>query len=728
MVTWPHAVAGAAVIALAGCTAIAGYRDLTYAAAPPETCTTVILPASGEGRIRVVNAGTVGAASDFCVRASGSTDWGSPIFYAGAKAGCDTGLAYATATVPFAVPSGSIDVEAIPPGGTCGQGATSSATSLAVGNWVQGAPIVTVVRMGGGSSAEAIVARPEEPRALTSTGGDLIRVLNALSGAQPINLGIVTSSTLPQTIGAPVFPQPIPPGEVASAGTTALGAVDGAGYLDIEGYGAALGLVFADGTSAFAAFGLGVQAASVTVVAIGDSQSTSNAHPARALVCTDGAAAATAPDAAASPASLLASCSQTDLPTLAIDTVNTSLYGAGAPFEGERRSAVYAKIAARQSDVMCLLQVQDQTDRDAIASAAKGWFPYVYEITTDLSTPPAADADGGVPPAASAPPCSGVGATYIQNIYGCTATNCSTDAGTLAFTDDCLSQACTLPFSYIYEHGTQDDTCFDCIVDYLSSFETLTYGQSECTTDSRQPFGFNGQTTAMILSHYPLANTDSLVLPSTNWRRQVLYAEVELEDAPVDFYCAHLSAPNIDADQPYVGNYGKDQTTTLPDGGLSIENGYEDEQDLQVQRVIAYVQQKSGQTGRPAILAGFWTSGVQLDDSTGNTVLANQSPEVLRALDGRYGGAFVRADPPGYQPACDQCPQNPYDTGQPALDQSATFLFQYPADSTTDESFWGTENDVPIQGSPHEPPPDGGAGPAFESYPRSVRLVRPRAP
>jgi hypothetical protein len=724
VVTWRWGAAGALALALAGCTALAGYRDYTYAAPSAATCAPVVLPTAGNGRIRLVNAGTVGAASDFCVRASGTSDWGSPLFFAGPKAGCDTGLAYATATAPFAVPSGSIDVEAIAPGGSCGKGATSSATSLVVGDETQGAPVLTVIRFGGGSGAEQLVAHAEEPGAQGANAQ--LRIVNALSGPQSINVGAVSSTTLPQSIGSTVFPQSISIGDVSSPGSTVLGPADGTGYLSFEAYGATLGLVLANDTSAFAAFE--VTEGRQSVFAIGDPQN--NTHPIRGLVCPE-RPVTTTPDASA--AALLAPCVQTDLPTLSIDTVDTSLYGAGAPYEGERRDAVYAAIAARPSDVICLTDIDDQSDKDGVASAAKSAFPYVYEITTDLTTRPTdpAQADGGIPPTPTAPPCNGVGASDLQAIFACTASKCSTTGdmtGTLAFTDDCLSQACTPPFTQVYGHGDQGNACFDCVVDYLTSFQTLAYAQSECTSDARSPFAFNGQSTAMILSRYPLANTDSYVLPSTGWRREILYAEIELEDVPVDFYCVELTTPGLDADEPYVGSYGQDVTTVLSDGGVSLENGYEDEQNLQVQRAIGYIRQKSAQTGRAAIITGLWNSSVAAQDPAGNTLVAGASPEVTRALDDSYdGGAFVRAAPAGYQPACEQCPTNPYDTYLPPLDYTATYLFQYPASSTTDESLWGTANDVPIHGSEYEPAPDGGLGPVFEIYPRNVRVVRPRS-
>ncbi len=723
---WREAVGGSVLLALAGCTAIAGYRDYTYAPRENPTCEPVALPTHGDGLIRLVNAGTSDAASDFCVRATGTSDWGTPVFYAGAKAGCATGLAYATATVPFAVPSGQIDVEAVAPGASCASTPTSTAHAIAVGSSAQGGSVVTVLRMGGGSSAEQIVAHAEST-GVSKAGGELVRIVNGLSGGASINMGVVSGNTLPQTIPSFDFPAAIASGGVAPLGQTALGPVDALGYLDIEIYGAQLGLAISGSTSAFAIFGLlGSFDTDETVFAIGDPQN--NGHPIRALECTDGRPAAGAPDAGQS--GLLAACTLTALPTLSVDTVNAALYGAAASFEVQRRAAVYAAIAARQSDVMCLAEVDTQADKDGIIAAAKAWFPYSYYITTDLSTQPSdpTQEDGGTPAVSTTPPCGPVDPTKVQNIFKCTATHCSEDGGlgSPIVTDSCLGAECTLPFAQIYEDSLQDDECFDCIIDYLTSFSTLTEAQTACTTDPHQGMAFTGQSPGMILSHYPLANTDSIVLPSTNWRRQVLYAEVQLPDAPVDFYCGQFSPPAIDADQPYDGYYGADKTTNLADGGVAIENGYEDEQNVQVKRLIAYVTQKSKATGRPAIISGFWDSSVLASDAQGNVLTNASSPEVMQAMDSQYGGPFMRADPQGYQAFCDECPQNPYYPGELPLDVQATFLFQYPPGSTTDESIWGTDDTVPIVGNAYNPAPDGGVGPPFEVYPRNVRLVRPR--
>jgi hypothetical protein len=63
------------------------------------------------------------------------------------------------------------------------------------------------------------------------------------------------------------------------------------------------------------------------------------------------------------------------------------------------------------------------------------------------------------------------------------------------------------------------------------------------------------------------------------------------------------------------------------------------------------------------------------------------------------------------------------------MDVSHTFLEGFPADSVTDDEYWGTSSSVvPITGIPYEPAPVGGVGPAWEFYPRVVHVVRPPTP
>jgi hypothetical protein len=708
-------VVPALLAAIGGCRAIAGLHEITYAAPVDAGCPPLALPSAGDGRVRLVNAGTQGAAADFCVRPTGATTWGDPIF-GGTRPECGAGLAYAHVTVPFATLASSIDVKAIAIGSTCAADATSEVDGVAV---AAGGPVMTLVRMAGGSSAERLVALPES--AAPAAGSfDRVRIVNALAGDVALDVGTASSAALPATI-TPVLPASIAPGGVPSSGTTTIGRVDAQGYLDMPPFPVAFGGAPAGETSAlFVTLTSGV-VDTQTLFAIGDAAD--DLHAPRALYCEDAPPVGDA-------ASLEAPCALSELPTIAVDTFYAGLYGAAAVFEDSRRQPVMDAIAARGSDLMCILEVERQSDKDAITAAAKGHFPYAVMPTppTTLDTAPddPALADGGIPPPLAAPPCAGFDRTRVDAAYDCAAKYCSTTgdlSGVLTYSTACLPKNCLGPFGNIYGHGTSGDTCFDCMGLYFTAFETFDHGKTECLTDTRRPFAFDGQTTSLLLSRYPLVSTEVHILPSTGFRRAVLYAEVQLEDQSLDFYCAQLSSPNIDAELPYEGSYGQDSTTTLPDGGVVVENGWEDEQDLQVQRVIEYVRAKSGATGRPAIITGSWISShtVTVD---GGAVLTDHSPEVGAALS----AAFTRADPPGYVPACDTCPAptNVYGTTTSPTEYTATYLSGFPANATTEETLWATENSVTLVGNPYITVPAGGKGPLADVFPRLVRVIRPR--
>ena len=127
------------VLGIVGCQALAGIQTRTT----DPLLTGCSLPASGNGRIRLVNVAAVAGNTDFCVRTSG-TAWGRPIFRDGGNdslclgtSSQPGGLSYAESTVPSAVAPGNIDVKAIPSGQTCA--APGPASSM-------GSPSVTTPR------------------------------------------------------------------------------------------------------------------------------------------------------------------------------------------------------------------------------------------------------------------------------------------------------------------------------------------------------------------------------------------------------------------------------------------------------------------------------------------------------------------------------------------------------------------------------------------------------
>ncbi len=734
VVTWRRVLTVAPMLTLVGCVVIAGYRDFIYVPASTE-CSSPSLPSTGSGRIRLVNAGTKGSASDFCVRASGTSSWGQSVL---AETGpdCQGGLAYAQATLPFSAPAGRIDVKAIKAGSTCEAEATSQAGDLAIGDSTTGAPVVTVLRMGGGANGERIVALSEEPSA-SPQNAVRIRLVNALSGGGAINFGLTSAPALPATI-VPSLPHPLAVGGVEPAGNTSIGVVDPNGYLAFEALGLELGAVFDGHTSALFVFTTAPKEDTETLFAIGDPSDAS--HAIRGLRCEDSASQvgsegtdAGVADSGAVPGAprVLADCTLTGLASIAVDMFNVSLYGSDAPFEGERRQAIYDAIAARQTDLMCLTEIDSEADKTGVAAAASARFPFAYfpDPPTDLDTPATdpSELDGGPPLTSSSPPCGdGVSADDVNSVYACVAEKCADTgdmSGRISKSDNCLSQECQIPFARLFQRSAQANACFDCILYYLTSRETLAYGKNACLTDKRPPFAFNGQTTAMMLSHYPLSNQRTLVLPSTGWRRSILYSQVQLEDQSVDFYCAALTTAANDTLLPYTGSYGMDRATLLPDGGQQLENGWEDEQDLQVERTIAFIRETSGKTGRPAIIAGDWNATVGVADG-GTVILGDLSPEVMIAL----GEAFTIAAPPGSVPACTLCPapENPYNGSGSPEDETQVLLSGFAPGSTLDGNLWGTANTVPILGGPYEPPPAGGMGPLSAHYPRVVYVLRPR--
>jgi hypothetical protein len=728
-------------LALGACRLIADDHELYYQAPIDGGCVSVVLPASGNGRIRFVNVGTRGT-TDFCVRASGTSSWGAPIFYAG-NAECDTGLAYATATVPFAVGVGEIDVEAIPAGKACAATPTAMATEIAIGDSTTGAPVITVIRMGGESTAERIEALPEDG---SGTPDDSVRVrfVNAIDGTQAIQIGFTTAATLPATIPAPGLPAPISPGgvEPSTMDETPLGVVDSAGYTHELSQEAPVGAAFQGETSALFAFTNPSDPDSRTVFAIGNASD--NAHPLRGLSCDEDVLLASDGGVASGAQAVLESCSLSDLPTLAIDTFEVDLHGPISPgFESDRRQPIYDLIAARMTDLMCVTNVDRQTDKMAIAAAAStsdagAHFPYAFfpNPPTTLDTQPTdpTEIDGAAPPPApTAPPCNGIPQADVDAIYACIDAKCSStgdNTGTIG-TTNCLAQACIIPLSALFHKGPQEDACFDCIAYYaVSSPDTLAHGETECTQDSRQPFGFDGQTAEMILSRYPLANQQVFVLPSTGFRKAVLYAEVQLEDQPIDFYCTSLAAGGLDSTVPYTGDYGNDAVTALPDGGQLVENGWEDEANDQVRKVIEFVRTNSEKTKHPAILTGTWLSSILATDDAGTVLVGSSEPEVMAALDVSLGGAFTRAEPPGYVPICDYCPSptNVYNGPPPGAQFLTTFLDGFEPSEVTEDSVWGTGNIVTLQSIAYQPAPQGGMGPISTTFPRLVRVVRPRPP
>lgn len=745
---------------IAGCQAIAGLSSRTLDPLPTVGCA---LPSTGDGRVRIANLANVSANADFCIRTSGSGDWGRPIFRDGgndalclgtqSQAG---GLAYGQVTVPFAVPVGKIDVKTIPAGQTCSATATSEKDGITIANAVTGgAPPTTLVRWGGGTSAEGLSALSEYAKT-TGPVSSNVRIVNALSDGKAIEIGQAAGTTLPTTVPTVNIATPITPGN-AAAPQNGLPLpqfnVNANGYMSFPDQSFVIAAFYSTDSAANALAALATPSTALgTFYVIGDPTDTSNKHVVRALYCDESvggySTTSCGADAGGVPGlpayipclddALFAQCTETSLPVISVDLVNAALYGANAPFSQARGAVIPGAIAARTSDIMCILEVDDSSSRNAIIAAALSQFPYSYQITTDLTTNPTNPSDVKPPPAA--PPCTGSNAApWIT----CVTQNCgvASDAGPVLDYTACLENSCfsslvkipyTQPLPSPYTAAEYaGDSCFDCtIYNFLS--EPLSEGET-CVTAAQQPFAFNGQSPELILSHYPLVNTKSYILPATGFRRAVLKAQVQLADQTVDFFCAQLSSPLIDSTLPYTGNYGNDNG---PHG-----NGWEDEQDLQAEEIVAWIKSEEAVDGLPAIIAGDFHAGLGVaptvgDAGTGSSAEAGAnieiSPEAIQAFISPDAGITlvpaIPSTPTNYVEACDYCPapENPYNPGEGPYEILHAFLYDFPSGATQSETLWGTDNaQVALTSLPGEDAPDSGTGPLFEYYAHNYQLLRP---
>ena len=113
-----------------------------------------------------------------------------------------------------------------------------------------------------------------------------------------------------------------------------------------------------------------------------------------------------------------------------VDTLNVALAGAFIPEEAARRPAVIEALRASESDIVCLQEVWQQSDKDMIAAAVAETFPHSVSFETDFDTPvdDPTDQNGMIPPTFSEGPCVGF-ETELEAAVQCIQDNCNTGSG-----------------------------------------------------------------------------------------------------------------------------------------------------------------------------------------------------------------------------------------------------------------------------------------------------------
>jgi hypothetical protein len=727
----------------------------------------------GNGRIRIANLAVTPGNVDFCIKLSSSSSWGDPIMAnSGKEAFFQGGLTYPQVTIPFSAPVGTIDVRFIPIGKLCTATPLSEGDGIVVGDATStgdattgtASPIVTILRYGGSTGqsgdpgiTEAVVGLPEEVSNASATCAANVcprfRVVNAAASSDYINFGETDNeaAALPATVTDMLLESPIGPGQAPGSGegvapftkTDSSGYVGGIDSGQAGQTGMTLGIVtFPQGSSsnkAVAIFSPSPIPDTQTLYFIGDPAN--NLHPLQGLLVEDdtaAAAAGTSPTDGGIDQQFLAKATLTTPPTITVDTFDVELYGLSAPNDSVRSGPIAAGIAARQTDVMCITEVDFDSDKKAIAAQA-GNFPYSYWVATNVQTPPtnAAGWYNNTPAKITTAACNG-SESGLAAVATCMASDCSTgksasvDAGVTSTA--CMEQC----GNQIIEVLTTNPTCVDCMIFYLQSGINIDTMQTECGSDVNDPYGqfdYGGMNGTMVLSRIAFATnpdgspqTEYFVFPGSNYHRLILRTTLQVDSATtMDVYCAQLVYPNNGSSViTYTGPYATPDAGLYPGENTATgDNGWRDEQSLQARDAIEWIQSQSGQ--KPAIVAGSWISSPGYTPDGGAPVLDPYDPEVYAQF---IKAGFAPAHPIGYKPSCEVCNTNPYAAGSPlttdgtiGFDWTTTFLLNFPAASTLQETFWDTD---PSGWTIQIPGMDAGTPfPMSPYYPRSVQILRP---
>jgi hypothetical protein len=714
-----------------------------------------VLPSGSGPKVRVANLAPTTDLVDVCLRASGASSWGQPIFLnggttpTGLRPGCasDAGLGAAGlpygqfgVTVAFSAPAATVDVKMIPGGSTCDAAALGEGDGLTLATNA----VTTLALIGGNGVNETVIALPESD---STANLDRFRLVHAAPGAGPLEFGIVEQPHLPATLTDPFLSEPIPFGGTLPSGdmaTVSAASVGDNGYVALITGTLYLGAALASGADggseptdggadggtpsgapAILVYDTSSQSRTSTLYVIGIEGNPT--YPLRALVCDEDAS-----EASSSSNPLLLPCDLSELSSISVDVFNPALFGANATDFENRKSLVPGAVAASTADIQCLVEVDFADDQTAIINAATtGAFPYNYTVSTNLSTPfsIATAQDGGTPPAMLAqPPCAGVSSDLINGALQCTEQYCSSEGpdaggGVLNQSTDCIESNCAQEFLGIEQAPVPNGSaCFDCIVVNVAGQTDFDSTYTSCTQSTQPPLGFGGFENSIILSRYPLNKTQAFILPSTFYRRSVLYASVQLEDQSVDFYCGFIQTTQNANALPYVGNYGN--------GATDSQTAWNNEQLYEAQLLVNWENSISGMN--PAIVVGDWHSSIGVGPDAGTAPMGDFLPNDLNSqtllfFNSQPGWSPVALAPgsgtAGWLPQCNDCPppENPYNGPGDDYFFLQPYLVNWPKmNPVTSESLLYTQGVTPYD---NDGAPNGPVSPYFGL---NIGIVRPR--
>jgi len=296
--------------------------------------------------------------------------------------------------------------------------------------------------------------------------------------------------------------------------------------------------------------------------------------------------------------------SGTPAPSLTVATYNAGLARGFVDYADQRAALIGPAVAAIDLDIVCLQEVWEVGDRQAIEAALRSEMPHTFSIPADAGE------------------CMGMGCMEEEtnNLVACVEPACGElppDMLIGCATENCGDQVNALSAD-----------CLECVGSNVgkSLDEMLAACGPEAT--ARTCYAYEGSFGTDIVSRYPLSDTDSLVFESTLNRRAVIYAKAATDLGDVHVFCTHLTA-NLSM-VPYRGSFAS----------------WEAEQAAQIEAMRAFIDAKAGDG--QVVLMGDFNNGPQTAGAEAE-LLAN-----FTALSAGYDTTFATADAP-----CTFCGDNP---------------------------------------------------------------------
>ncbi len=237
-------------------------------------------------------------------------------------------------------------------------------------------------------------------------------------------------------------------------------------------------------------------------------------------------------------------------------TYNVGLASGFVALADARRQPVADALAGLDADVVCLQEVwlnQDaenvwkQDNIDAIVTATATNLPHSYYFISEDETK------------------VGCEAADIVDVDACVQTNCP--GVTADGLQDCVLGSCQTEFFAL------PSDCSQCLVGQLGNeYEDI---KTACVGGAQSAFFSNAHNGLLLLSKYPLSNTEHTPFFATQVARSVLKADVALPTGNQRVYCTHLSADIRNTEYPQadgsdITSYAEEQAKQIDDMGAMV--------------------------------------------------------------------------------------------------------------------------------------------------------------